>query len=224
MKMAQKRLEYRVHAKKWKHASGRITQRKYSILSRTWQQRDMVNLQPCKTSWGSVSQRRMRVLLRHLQQWDWRGPNSTWLPTDTRWKASPYFTRRGGSSSQSGEDGKVSRRGKHTSRTSPSRRRSRPDLTSICNKIWKTGEWPTTWTQSLPKKGNLELCQNYRTISLISHLSKVRLKIILNRLQPQAEEIIAEEQASLRAVRSNKEQLFNLRILYEKCRISTMPS
>ena len=59
-------------------------------------------------------------------------------------------------------------------------------LTTICNKIWKTGEWPTTWTQSLvitlPKKGNLQLCQNYRTISLISHPSKVMLKIILNRL------------------------------------------
>ena len=44
-------------------------------------------------------------------------------------------------------------------------------LTSICNNIWKTGEWPTTWTESLvitlPKKGNLQLCQNYRTISLI---------------------------------------------------------
>ena len=70
-------------------------------------------------------------------------------------------------------------------------------LTPICNKIWKTGEWPTTWTQSLvirlPKKGNLQLCKNYRTISLISHPSKVMLKIILNRLQPQAEEIIAEE-------------------------------
>ena len=59
-------------------------------------------------------------------------------------------------------------------------------LTAICNKTWKTGEWPTTWTQSLvitlPKKGNLQLCQNYRTISLISHPSKVMLKIILNRL------------------------------------------
>ena len=46
-------------------------------------------------------------------------------------------------------------------------------LSSICNKIWKTGEWPTTWTESLvitlPKKGILQLCQNYRTISLISH-------------------------------------------------------
>ena len=63
-------------------------------------------------------------------------------------------------------------------------------LTSISNKIRKTGEWPTTWTQSLvitlPKKGNLQRCQNYRTISLISHHSKVMLKIILNRLQPQA--------------------------------------
>ena len=59
-------------------------------------------------------------------------------------------------------------------------------LTTICNEIWKTGEWPTTWTQSLvitlPKKGNLQLCQNYRTISLISHPSKVMLKIILNRI------------------------------------------
>ena len=93
-------------------------------------------------------------------------------------------------------------------------------LTTICNKIWKTGEWPTTWTQSvvitLPKKGNLQLCQNYRTISLISHPSKVMLKIILNRLQPQAEEIIAEEQAGFRDGRSTTEQVFNLRILGEK--------
>ena len=78
-------------------------------------------------------------------------------------------------------------------------------LTTICNKIWKTGEWPTTWTQSLD-----------RTISLISHPSKVMLKIILNRLQPQSEEIIAEEQAGFRAGRSTIEQIFNLRILGEK--------
>ena len=72
-------------------------------------------------------------------------------------------------------------------------------LKEICNRIWRTGEWPTPWTQSLiitlPKKGNLQPCQNYRTISLISHSSKVMLKIILNRLKPQAEEITAEEQA-----------------------------
>ena len=69
-------------------------------------------------------------------------------------------------------------------------------LTTICNSIWKNGKWPTPWTQSLvitlPKRGNLQLCQNYRTISLISHPSKVMLKVIQNRLKPQAEAIIAE--------------------------------
>ena len=93
-------------------------------------------------------------------------------------------------------------------------------LLIICNKIWQTGEWPTPWTQSLiitlPKKGNLQLCQNYRTISLISHPSKVMLRILLNRLKPQAEEIIKEEQAGFRAGRSTTEQIFNLRILCEK--------
>ena len=85
-------------------------------------------------------------------------------------------------------------------------------LTPICNKIWKTGKWPTTWTQllviTLPKKGNLQLCQNYRTISLIIHPSNVMLKVILNRLQLQADEIIAEEQAGFRAGRSTTEQIF----------------
>ena len=92
-------------------------------------------------------------------------------------------------------------------------------LTTIFgNKIRQT-EWPTPWTQSLvitlPKKGNLQQCQNYRTINFISHPSKVMLKIILNRLKPQAE-ITAEEQAGFRAGRSITEQIFNLRILCEK--------
>ena len=93
-------------------------------------------------------------------------------------------------------------------------------LKTICGSIWQTGEWPTPWTQSLvitlPKKGNLQQCQNYRTISLISHPSKVMLKTILNRLKPQAEKIIAEEQVGFRAGRSITEQIFNLRILCEK--------
>ena len=93
-------------------------------------------------------------------------------------------------------------------------------LTTICNKIWQTGEWPTPWTISLvitlSKKGNLQQCQNYRTISLISHPSKVMPKIILNRLKPQAEKIIAEEQAGFRAGRSTTEQIFNLHSLCEK--------
>ena len=65
-------------------------------------------------------------------------------------------------------------------------------LTTICDTIWQTGEWPTPWTQSLvialPKKGNLQQDQTYRTISLIIHPSKVMLKIILNRLKPQSGE------------------------------------
>ena len=93
-------------------------------------------------------------------------------------------------------------------------------LLTVCNKIWQTGEWPRPWTQSLiitlPKKGNLQLCQKYRTISLISHPSQVMLKILLNRLKPQAEKIIAEEQAGFRPGRSTTEQICNLRILCEK--------
>ena len=91
---------------------------------------------------------------------------------------------------------------------------------NLFNMIWQTGEWPTPWTQSLvitlPKKVNLQQCQNYRTISLISHPSKVMLKVILNRLKPQAEKIIAEEQAGFRVGRSTTEQISNLRILCEK--------
>ena len=87
-------------------------------------------------------------------------------------------------------------------------------LTEICNRIWRKGEWPTPWTQSLiitlPKMGNLQLCQNYRTISLVSRSSKVMLKVILNRLKPQA-----EEQAWFRAGISTTEQIFSLRILCE---------
>ena len=66
------------------------------------------------------------------------------------------------------------------------------------------------------QKSNLQQCQNYQTTSLISHPSKVTLKIILNRLKPQAEKIITEKQAVFRAGRSTTEQIFNLRILCEK--------
>ena len=93
-------------------------------------------------------------------------------------------------------------------------------LTVICNKIWKTGDWPTQWTKSLiitlPKKGNLQQCQNHRTISLICHASKVMLKVLLNRLKPQAEKIVAEEQAGFRPGRSTIDQIFNLRVLGER--------
>ena len=93
--------------------------------------------------------------------------------------------------------------------------------------MWTSGVWPSAWTQSiiilLPKKGNLRSCSNYRTISLISHPSKILLRIILNRLRSQAERIIAEEQAGFRKGRSTAEQIFNLRMLSEKFRTDQKP-
>ena len=60
-------------------------------------------------------------------------------------------------------------------------------LHSICQHIWKTQQWPQEWKRSvfipIPKKGNAKECSNYRTIALISHGSKIMLKILQVRLQ-----------------------------------------
>ena len=60
-------------------------------------------------------------------------------------------------------------------------------LHSIYQQIWKTQQWPQDWKRSvftpIPKKGNAKECPNYRTIALISHASKVMLKILKARLQ-----------------------------------------
>ena len=60
-------------------------------------------------------------------------------------------------------------------------------LHSICQQIWKTQQWPQDWKSSvfipIPKKGNAKECSNYHTIALISHASKVMLKILQARLQ-----------------------------------------
>ena len=60
-------------------------------------------------------------------------------------------------------------------------------LHSICQQIWKTQQWPQDCKRSvfilIPKKGNAKECSNYRTIALISHTSKVMLKILQARLQ-----------------------------------------
>ena len=57
----------------------------------------------------------------------------------------------------------------------------------ICQQIWKTQQWPQDWKRSvfiqIPKKGNAKGCSNYHTIALISHISKVMLKILQARLQ-----------------------------------------
>ena len=60
-------------------------------------------------------------------------------------------------------------------------------LHSIRQKIWKTQQWPQDWKKSVfipfPKKGNIQECSNYHTTALISHASKVMLKILQARLQ-----------------------------------------
>ena len=60
-------------------------------------------------------------------------------------------------------------------------------LHSICQQIWKSQQWPQDWKRSVfiltPKKGNTKECSNYHTIALISHASKVMLKILQARLQ-----------------------------------------
>ena len=60
-------------------------------------------------------------------------------------------------------------------------------LHSICQQIWKTQQWPQDWESSVfipnPKKSNAKEWSNYRTIALISHASKVMLKILQARLQ-----------------------------------------
>ena len=60
-------------------------------------------------------------------------------------------------------------------------------LHSICQQIWKTQQWPQDWKRSvfipIPKKDNAKECSNYRPSALISHASKVKLKILQARLQ-----------------------------------------
>ena len=60
-------------------------------------------------------------------------------------------------------------------------------LHSVCQLIWKTHQWPQDWKRSvfvpIPKKRNAKECSNYHTIALISHASKVMLKILQARLQ-----------------------------------------
>ena len=75
-------------------------------------------------------------------------------------------------------------------------------LHSICQKIWKTQQWPQDWKMSvfipIPKKGNAKECSNYHTIALISHASKVMFKILQPRLQQDVNCELADVQAGFR--------------------------
>ena len=75
-------------------------------------------------------------------------------------------------------------------------------LHSICQQIWKTQQWPEDWKRSvfipISKKGNVKECLNYHTIALISHASKVMLKILQARLQQYMNREIPDVQAGFR--------------------------
>ena len=75
-------------------------------------------------------------------------------------------------------------------------------LHSMGQQIWKTQQWPQDWKRSvfipIPKKGNAKECSNYRTIALISHISKVMLKILQARLQQYVNGELPDVQAGFR--------------------------
>jgi hypothetical protein len=93
-------------------------------------------------------------------------------------------------------------------------------LHRICNRIWNRREWPSDWTKAIfvmvPKTGDLKDCKNYRTISLLSHASKVLLRIINNRMRQYSERELPEEQAGFRPGRGTRDMLVILQLLIEK--------
>ena len=86
-------------------------------------------------------------------------------------------------------------------------------LHSICQQIWKTQQWPD-WKRSvfipIPKKGNAKECSNYHTIALISHTSKVMLKILQARLQQYMNRELPDVQAEFRKGRGTTDQIANI--------------
>ena len=87
-------------------------------------------------------------------------------------------------------------------------------LHSICQQIWKTQQWPQDWKRSvlipIPKKGNAEECSNYCTIALISHASKVILKILQAGLQQYVNCGLPDVQAAFRKGRGIRDQVANM--------------
>jgi len=93
-------------------------------------------------------------------------------------------------------------------------------LHSTCQQIWKTQQWPQDWKRSvfipIPKKGNTKECSNYCTTALISHTSKVMLKILQARHQQYANTEIPDVQAGFRKGRGTRDQIANIRWITEK--------
>jgi len=95
-------------------------------------------------------------------------------------------------------------------------------LHSICQQILKIQQWPQDWKRSVfiptPKKGNAKECSNYCTIELISHSSKVMLKILQARLQQYVNCEISDVQARFRKGRGTRDQIANIYWITEKAR------
>ena len=95
-------------------------------------------------------------------------------------------------------------------------------LHSICQQLWKTQQWPQDWKRSvfilIPKKGNAKECSNYHTIALISHASKVMLKILQARLQQYVNRELPDVQAEFRKGRGTRDQIANIHWIIKKAR------
>ena len=95
-------------------------------------------------------------------------------------------------------------------------------LHSMCQQTGKTQPWPQDWKSSvfipIPKKGNAKECSNYRTIALISHTSKVMLKILQARLQQFVNHEIPDVQAGFRKGRGTRDQIADIHWINEKAR------
>ena len=95
-------------------------------------------------------------------------------------------------------------------------------LHSICQQIWKTQQWPQDWERSvfipISKKGEAKECSNYYTLALISHASKVILKILQARLQQYVNRELSDVQAGFRKDRGTRDQIANIRRIIEKAR------
>ena len=87
-------------------------------------------------------------------------------------------------------------------------------LHSICQQVWKTQQWPQDWKRSVfiptSKKGNAKECTNYLTIALISHASKVMLKILQARLQQYVNRELPDDQVGFRKGRGSRDQIANI--------------
>ena len=95
-------------------------------------------------------------------------------------------------------------------------------LHSICQQIWKTQQWPQDWKRSvfipIPKKSNAKDYSNYCTIALISHTTKVMLKILQARLQQYMNHELPDVQSGFRKSRGTRGQIANIHWIIEKAR------